>query len=127
MFCLLNRIADTLRTTEGHKYFPQKQQALEYSSDSQPGVRVPPGVRTRKFRDTQKKLNNGGKRHTSTVLNVNIYVLSVYLIIVIIIIIIIIIIITLLLNLINGLFIYCYLLTPWSRVLLEKLTSKLCS
>ena len=35
-----------------------------YTSDSQPGVRVPPGVRTRTFRGKRKKkLNNGGKRH----------------------------------------------------------------
>jgi hypothetical protein len=38
-----------------------------YNSDSQPGVRVPPGVRTRTFSGTRKKLNNGGKKaHTST-------------------------------------------------------------
>jgi hypothetical protein len=33
-----------------------------YGSDSQPGVRVPPGVRTSTFRGRRKKLNNGGKR-----------------------------------------------------------------
>jgi hypothetical protein len=32
-----------------------------YTSDSQTGVYVPPGVRTRPFRGTRKKLNNGGK------------------------------------------------------------------
>ena len=32
-----------------------------YTSDSQPGVHIPPGVRTRTFGDMQKKLNNGIK------------------------------------------------------------------
>jgi len=35
---------------------------MYYISDSQPGVGVLPGVRTRTFRDTRKRLNNGGKR-----------------------------------------------------------------
>jgi hypothetical protein len=34
-----------------------------YHNDSQPGVRIPPGVRTRILGGTQKKLNNGGKIH----------------------------------------------------------------
>ena len=35
-----------------------------YTSDSEPGVRVPPGVRTRKFRGKRKKITNGGKKDT---------------------------------------------------------------
>jgi predicted secreted Zn-dependent protease len=34
-----------------------------YISDSQTGVRAPPGVQSTTFRGMQKKLNNGGKRH----------------------------------------------------------------
>jgi hypothetical protein len=43
-------------------FLPDFKRSILYSSDSQPGVRVSPGVRIRIFRGTLKKLNNGGKK-----------------------------------------------------------------
>jgi hypothetical protein len=46
---------------------------IGYSSDSQPGVRIPPGVRTRTFRGTQKKLNYNGKKAIIGLYNIQIW------------------------------------------------------